>query len=345
MRGDWVRWSQHLLVNGVLVPDPKAGRVRYDPWAGFRANVGKYRTASQPYLELLELYRALQDDEARGVKPTAPQARGVRGPSVGSPTAADHRIRDWCNRQGHLGIVPVMSTLVQLSDVADRDQLAIQRTHYVRDGDRWHRETASQADWVSTREATDQRLRERVTESHGTITWFNFGSRIYDELPLETLQDYFPLPDAAGDPFVPPLPLTDQFWRSYGEPVWEINRYCRLFGRAVEYLAQWNHNLPTDEQDPTVKRASMFLKDLAHNVALDEVENTRTSAGLLASYALMVLWDRADGRRCLHCEKCDGFFTSNDKRALYCSPRCRNRVQSERHRAKKAGTKGSEGAP
>ena len=108
---------------------------------------------------------------------------------------------------------------------------------------------------------------------------------------------------------------------------------------------QWNDDVPTHEQDPTVRRASLFLKDLAQNVALDDVEDTRRSAGLLASHALMLLMDRTDGRRCLHCAKCDRYFVSNDRQARYCSPRCRNAAQSQRHRNRPLTPSESAGSP
>ncbi len=313
------------------MPAPEARLSRYDPWAAFRANANRYRTVSQPYLELLELYRILRDEETRGVRPTEPQGRSMSG-----STAANRHILDRCNRHGPLGIFPIMSTLVRLSDVADRDELAIKRTHYVRDGDRWHLETTSQFDWLSTPQETEDRLRERVTETHGTVNWFNFGSRAYDELPIEKLRHYFPLTEGVGDTLIPPLPLSDEFWRLYREPVREIRRYCYHFGRAVDYLRRWNDEVSTDKQHPNVKRASMLLRDLAQNVVLNDFDDTRTSAGLLASYALMFLWDRMEGRRCLQCDACDHYFVSNDRRARYCSPRCRTRTQSRRHREKQA---------
>ncbi len=344
VNGDWWRWSQYDLVDGVVVPASGARLSFYDPWASFRAHAGIYRTVSQPYLACLELARVLRDLDARGIRPTQFHGRNMTGRIVGPSTAADGRIVEWCNTHGHLGIVPVLSTSIRLDDVADRAESAIQRTHYVRDVDRWHLDTASQFEWQSTREATDEHLRNSATKTTGTVTWFNFETRVHDARPLDTLRDYFSRRGAASDPVVPPRPLTDEFWHAYDEPVWEIGRYCHLFGQAVDYLTQWNDALPSDQQDPTVRRASMVLEDLARNVALNDVDNTRTSAGLLASYALMFLWDRTEGRRCLQCEHCNHYFVSNARQARYCTPRCRNVTQSRRHRAKKRGTKGPEGS-
>ena len=336
VRGKWHRWSRYQLVNGRVVPDLEATPSRYDPWATFTANDGAYRTVKQPYVDLLELHRTLQQDQARGVRPTELRERGVSGPVVGPPTVADHHILEWCNRHGLLGILPVLSTSVRLADTEHQDEPAIERTQYVRDGDRWHIETALQFEWLSTSAATDEHVRERAEGSHGTFSWFNFGARTHDQRPLADLWDYFPLAGARHDGFVPPVPFSEEFWRSYGEPVWEISRFCDLFTRAVDHLKPWGADATTDHQPPKATRASLFLKDLARNVEVDDLENTRRSAGLLASYALMVLWDRADDRRCLQCVNCKRHFASNDKRARYCSPRCRNIVQSRRHREKRA---------
>ena len=337
VNGNWVRWSQYHLVNGVVGPAPRATPLPYDPWASFRTNAGKYRTVSQPYLALLELRRRLKEEEARGISPTQLQGRDTRGLIVGSPTAADQLILDWCTEHALLGILPVMATCIRLDDVDDRHELAIKRTYYIRDGKRWNLGTTQQFEWLSTREATEERLREMVKKAKGTVTWLNFGTRAHDELPLEELRDFFPKLENAGGGFVPPLPLTDEFWQAYGEPVWEIKKYCHLFGEAVDYMKLWNAKRSADQQDSSVRRASMFLRDLAQNVPLDDLDGTRTSAGLLASYALMFLWDRREGRRCLQCENCARYLVSNETRARYCSPRCRNIVQSRRHRAKNAG--------
>ena len=341
VKGDWFRWSRYQLVNGVVIPAPEARLSRYDPWASFRANAGKYRTVSQPYLDLLELHRSLQEEDARGVELHESQERRRSGPIVGPPTVADHRTLDWCHQHGHLGILPIRSTLVRLKDVEDRDELAIRRTHYIRDGALWRRETALQFDWVSSREATEERLRDRARKTESTLTWFNFGTRAHDERPLEDVREFFPTLEGTAADFIPPLPLTDEFWQSYGEPVSEITAHCRLFRKAVDYMKQWNPDRSTGHQDPSVRAASMLLRDLAQNVPLDDLDDTRTASGLLASYALMFLWDRAERRRCLQCEKCNRYFVSNDIRARYCSPSCRNRVQSRRHRAKQASGKRS----
>jgi len=65
------------------------------------------------------------------------------------------------------------------------------------------------------------------------------------------------------------------------------------------------------------------------------LDEERTPAGLLASFALMFLWDLRDGRRALRCKNCSLYFVSDEYRAAYCSIRCRNTAQSRQYRAKK----------
>ncbi len=336
VHGKWFRWSRYRLLDGIVAPAPESEPVRFDPWRAWEANLGKYRTVQQPYLSLLELQRSLKEEErATGTRPSQLQGRGPEGPVVGPPNSADERILDWCSRHGHVGIFSVMCNLVQLTDSRAPDA-GITRTQYVREGDEWHVERTRQFAWFSTPQETEEHLRSRVKEPSGTFNWFNFGSRAHDQRPIEDLGDYFPQTSDAHDSFVPPLPLSEEFWQSYGEPLWEISRFCDLFARAVDYLKEWNDEAGSDEQQSNARRASLFLKDLARNVEIDDVDNTRRSAGLLASHALMFLWDRADGRRCLQCVRCQDYFVSNDRKARYCSPQCRNIVQSRRHREKRA---------
>jgi hypothetical protein len=67
------------------------------------------------------------------------------------------------------------------------------------------------------------------------------------------------------------------------------------------------------------------------------LEQVTISPGLLSSYALMFLLDQVENRRALRCEVCVRYFVSDERRALYCSPRCRHTAQSRRYRLKRDG--------
>ena len=105
------------------------------------------------------------------------------------------------------------------------------------------------------------------------------------------------------------------------EPVEEWSprsRFCQGWAPGARRLAE--SGAPRFELYPT------------RTVVLDEA---RVPASLLASYALMFLWDVVEGRRALRCKNCDHYFVSDEHHAAYCSKRCRNTEQSRRYRAKK----------
>src|SRR5258708_1795123 len=92
VRGRWQRWNRYDLVNGVIMPAPGSpGPEEYDPWGGFRANAGRYRTVEQPYLPLLDLHRNLQQAKSNGIHPFDPSyhPRHLPEPIVGPRTDAD----------------------------------------------------------------------------------------------------------------------------------------------------------------------------------------------------------------------------------------------------------------
>ena len=342
VHGTVVRYDRHELLGGVVAPAMGATLLTSDPWEIFRNNAGRYRTVGQPYVDFLELYRQLKDLGQSGVHPTH-LWRTLEGPRSDPPNAADQLILTFCNGHGLLDLLPVLATSIRLDAVDDDTDASATQTQYVRDGRRWSVELERRSDWFLTPEGTTSRVRKDGGAT-GSMTWFNFRTRAHEELPLNDVRDFFPTIENVGGRFIPPLPLTDEFWRTYGEPVREIGRYCDFFGKSVDYLQQWDKERTPDQQDRNVRRASIFLKDLAQNVPLDDLDDTRTSAGLLASYALMFLWDRTAGRRCLQCERCNHYFVSNAAQAQYCTPRCRNTTHSRRHRAKNSGTKGAEGS-
>lgn len=131
----------------------------------------------------------------------------------------------------------------------------------------------------------------------------------------------------------------------YGEPLVEISETCLDFeAEAVDFSTL------QDEDGPESAFYKMdfplgFFAGLAQSAGQAfrlhpktlQVREERVSAGLLSSYALMMLWDRGDNRRVKQCEVCGAYFMSDDYRACYCQPRCRNTAQARRYRRKQAG--------
>lgn len=351
--GTWFRWTEYDLLDGVIVPAQGASVEEYDPWAGFHANRGKYRRVDQPYCQFLELHRKLGEAAAAQIRPSHlfPEA-----PTKGPQNDADYLILDWCNNHGLLGLLPVLSNSIRPPAMVEAGRLDINARaikpgadwmrvvkvrQYFRDGGVWSTQSSiEEAGSV----AAEQRLLKGAPKTG--FTWFDWTLHRYAERPFDDLRNFF-LPCAPGrlkeEHFQPPPPNSRQFWDCYGEPVHEFVRWCETFAEAATQISNWEvGGFLENDAAGRVRQAHSALSGLAQgaapcfrfNLEQNTLEERRISAGLLASYALMFIWDRMDGRRALVCENCGGYFVTNDLRALYCSAKCRNTSQKRRSRAK-----------
>jgi hypothetical protein len=326
--GDTVRWSRYGLLNGVVVPAEGADLEVYDPWDNFRTNAGKYRTVDQPYAALLELHRNLDEAASRGIQPSYYHPKPpAYEPIVGPRTEADELILAWCNQHGLLGLVPVLSSSIRMDPTSEKGF----DFHY-RDGGVWQSMRAV----LQAAGLAEDPLHSKVNQP--SVTWFDGFTHFDRELPLSHLERFFRRL-YKKEPLRPPCPNTRSFWKIYGEPLQHFEQWCHMFAWCVIEVSRVE---PAKGDILTPLEAHRVLSGLAQRAAptflLNQKRNTideaRVSAGLLASYALMFLWDRMEGRRALQCENCDSYFISDDPRARYCSPRCRNTAQKRRSRAK-----------
>ena len=345
--GPWKRWSRYELVGGAITPAAGAKLGEWDPWKGFRANVGKYRTVEQPYVVLLELRRQLQDVEERtGALPTQrSEGKSLDRPKVPS-APADELIREWCNMHGLLGLLPVLCSRMQLAgQIREREEpesVQIDWVQYFRDGGDWRAHTDSEGE--SGPGANDYAER-RIGAAKATVTWVRAITHARYEDPFEALKDFFPRLEAGQTTFIPPQPQTAAFWNAYGEPVSEFAQHLDLFGHAVDTMSGWPGEETPPPQRQAVNNAFGYLTALAqaaahsfeHDLTSSRTTGRMQSAGLIASYARMFLLDHEAGRRCRRCQKCGRYFVSDERRSRYCSSRCRHTAQSRRHRAKVAG--------
>jgi hypothetical protein len=341
IRGTWVRWSRYELFNGIVIPAEGAELKEYDPWQQFRANEGKYRTVQQPYTPFLELHRRLRT-LAPPPPPPSPgdmlkskvSEHSESEQTLGPRCDADRLVLEWCNLHGLLGLVPIMSRKLIIDEPRYRSHLRI--------GSKWI---------TSGGQGSDDAIEGRV----GSIyPQFNCGrDKRPEEIGLKVLngveqldptwpwverradiRDFFLLTrlrTADGQGFRLPCPGSRLFWDSYGEPTDAIAAYVETYATYMDQLSQeasrsGNYGL------------SYMAKNVERTFTLDPegaLKEEFLSAGLLASYALMFLWDRVAGRRALQCQNCGSYFVSDEDRAKYCSPTCRNTAQSRRYRARK----------
>ncbi|HWQ52101.1 MAG TPA: hypothetical protein VN442_00350 [Bryobacteraceae bacterium] len=340
VRGEWFRWSRYDLLNGLLVPAEGAQLQKYDPWEKFRANAGKYRTVDQPYVALLNLDQNLESLAKRGIYASKRRGNEFR---PGVRNEAHELILDWCNRYGLLGLLPVLSKSMRVR-VATPPDAAPGPTfvQYYRLGGIWHRTGVLRAE----------------CDDDGGYTWLSWPFSLYQERPIWDLREFFRPAETDSETeyrFQPPCPWSNRFWETYCEPVEEFERWCSRFSMFVE-----------TSQMPTAELESVKLPDLSErallqidsfigsnetlalladavspsfrfNLERNTVDEERVSAGLLASYALMFLWDRIERRHTVQCGNCRYYFVSDLEVAGYCSPRCRNTAQKRRSRGKNSG--------
>ena len=339
VRGEWTRWSRYELVNSTVVPCKDAELVKYDPWQAFRSNVGKYRTVTQPFNSLLELGRHLENEEKRDVRPSKINQQSALIPVLGPQNGADKLILDWCNEHGLLGLLPVLSTSIRLSEHAS----------HIRSGGEWVTDNIEEEIRHSTtlsRRKVERGEQDSLTPSvdrsaDSKITWLSWLFAEYEVTPLSDKGAFF----GAWNPthtLTPWRPGSEMFWKVYGEPVHDFGEWCIVFTHCVNLLSLQSAERADKAGFITVAHrvltrlaesaAPVFEFHPTRRIVLDEV---RTPAGLLASYALMFLWDLTDGRRGLRCARCDRYLVSDDPRAAYCSQRCRNTAQNRRYRAQK----------
>ncbi|MGA9623920.1 MAG: hypothetical protein WBQ65_05580, partial [Bryobacteraceae bacterium] len=261
---------------------------------------------------------------------------------IGPRTEADELILAWCNQHGLLGLVPVLSNSIRppaAIESGDHKSTRVVKKHHHRAGGIWLSQMVSPIFPPQAAEDAARRFAEEGAKPG--ITWFNWQSHIYEEKPLQDIELFF-RPVWKDEPVNPPCPNTPLFWKSYGEPVWEFTHWCEMFTLSVDYISQWEGGKTNSENAAAVQHSHWALSGLAQSAAptfrfnpqRNSVDEQRVSAGLLASYALMFLWDRVEGRRALRCRNCDRYFVSDVKRANYCSPRCRNTSQKRRSRAR-----------
>jgi hypothetical protein len=259
--------------------------------------------------------------ELKGVRPSRASVhpRFTPEPIIGPHNDADELILGWCNNHGLLGLVPVLSNSIRPADG---------NHHHHRDGGVWS--TLITTGTTTHLRGDDSADREAAPPGFTPgVTWLNPAILLYEEKPLDHIELFFRADET-------PRPNSQQFWGQYGEPIQQFTHWVGIFVSLVDCVSQ-------SKDTDAIRRAHSILNALAQSAApsfrfnakRNRLDEERVPAGLLASYALMFLWDSMEKRRALRCENCDSYFVSNDPRARYCSPRCRNTAQSRRYRLPK----------
>jgi hypothetical protein len=335
----WLRFSNYELRNSVVWPAPGAVAHEYEPWDLYRALIGKYRTVEPAYLSLLNLSHALKKNP-----PWILQSHVIE-PVIGPKSEGEKLILDWCSRFGLLGIVPTRARVIRLAArVEKRESYSVETSQmsHIQLGGKWFTREDRRRCTGGNIEGFLSSLPKPIVR---VWNWWEFDWQ--DESLSGDLETFFPGEphvDSWDEPHKYPCPGTGLFARMYGEPVREFMTWAERFAEAARLLSQRTPSSAIDKPNlGAVNEALYFLEGLANLVQRDfhfplgerKIVETQAAPSLLASFALMVLYDLREGRKILDCENCQKVFISNDPRARYCSPTCRHTAQSRRHRERK----------
>lgn len=354
--GMWWRFTSYELDEGRIVPSAGAELEPYDPWEAYRVVRQGPSEDKLPYQSLVSLVERTRFKVA------------LQRNSVQLTPESEQGLLDWCTRYGLLGVLLHRASAVTL---AARWEPV--RGDYVRDGvtrvaiepvlhryfpiaTGWQVTSTSQPSRVI--EPTDSiRAQDLVSEADRPTGWpvphaiiRNVSENTFEEEPLsKTWARFFPsVPESDKDDFNYPGPLSERFWRLYAEPVHDFLDAARSLRSALRALGQMK---PYEEASDEERREIVGGRDTLHSltrsvsptIALLEDGSIRQewiAPSLLASLGMMALQDLSEDRRIRSCTACGSIFLTSAYQAQYCSPRCRNRAQKQRHRERVRARRG-----
>jgi hypothetical protein len=299
--GRWWRASKYQVLRGehysaLIAPAADASINLYDPWKPYRALEHKSRSQKVMDPPYLHLMEL-------GRLPLRSEAEPVL---------------DFANQFGLLGSIPVTALSIRFP----RTEADAFRT-YLRQGGCW----AEHAQQFSSEESRDEPISAGITR-------FGLMTLTHYDAPLETIQDWFPGVELSRLP----LPNTPEFFAKYAEPLWDFLYIAKEFRTSVGALSAWEGWDDPVLRENARRRLSFLSQSAAPSFEFSPerryVDEERKSAGLLASYALMFLWDLVAGRRVFQCQVCGRLFVSDDRRAQYCSRSHRLTASSRRYRTR-----------
>lgn len=356
MGGRWWRFDRYELRDQRIVPAEGAQLSQYDPWEAYRESASRRAAGASPYDSLLELVGAVS-------YVVDPGSRRI-SPSVETESA----ILKWCAEHGLLGtlvhrvhavtLAPRWAPLTteSLDDGSRREDAIPTQRQYLRTSTGWRERTST-----SLRPAADaadrhgelvlaEDLPQRWPYPHVLIQELH-TTRSTEEPLSKTWARHFPeVPEAEGESAEYPMPLSDEFWQEYAEPLDAFIQAATALASAIKGLS---HMKPFGEASEEDKREVIQGRETLHaltspvspGLALLEEGGLGmewVSTSLLASLAMMALLDLSKLRRILECRSCGRLYITAAYQAKYCSDTCRIREQQRRYRK---GRKAREGSP
>lgn len=328
--GYWWRAEEYVIRDGYIRPAPGARFVRYDPWEHYRfARLHGKQEDPAPYQELLGLTDIRFVYRKGGFEAEPDDAR---------------RVLEWCNRYGLLGVLLHRVREVRLAPrwqriswppEAEPNLLFPTQRRMTRAATGWRSQDTHPLDgWViqdePEREGTlvEEDMRPQGMTSGVVIR--RLGSFGWEWEPLtKTWASFFPdTPREERETREYPLPLSDEFWREYGEHISHFLGAARTLEDALRALQEPSEVLRgRDKINALAEDVNLVL-----SVGADGFRQAWVAPSLLGALAAMAILDLAGGKRVLRCETCGRPFVSGAPAARYCSPTCRHTAQKRAYR-------------
>jgi hypothetical protein len=326
MKGNnWWRYSEYIIDDSKLKPAADAESEPYDPWQGYFEWREDWKGNSPPYMEFIKLIfdKEVEDNIIESINEY--MEIGEIETSLSSYTI--DQILDWSKRNGMLGILPHQLQAIYFKP---KDSVSF---GYNRTGDGWNR-AYTQVKKASS--STDNILRINLQP-------FNFDGdgfkEQFDKGGVGCLEDFMENLDAQipdEDNLLFPLPLSDEFWSFYNEPLIDFFHVLNIFVSTVRAVAKDKHC-----DSNTLRIFNDFAGSVSTRVFKNDDgqwEQEIWSPSLLASYAYMISKDMQGSqkeRRIYVCKDCDEICTSGSYQAAFCSDKCRLRYNKREYRKKK----------
>jgi len=165
--------------------------------------------------------------------------------------------------------------------------------------------------------------------------WFNFFARVRE---------------SQWESHRPPVPLSEEFWREYEEPLNSFVFEARYLANALEVLADPKRIIaegpeafgPAETLDfeGAVRRLNSYTAGMTTQLSVMDDGTYRQewkSSSLLGHLAMQAIQDLLGERRLLMC-RCGAIFSTLHPKTKYCSELCGNRYRMQEWR-KKGGKK------
>jgi hypothetical protein len=346
--GGWWRFDGYEIKDGVIVPKKDAELGWYNPWDSYQAGTIRGSVES-PYASLLKLVDSMRMAETSADSLKAKLAQ-----------KNEQLILNWCSANGLLGVLLARTVSVTLParwgqlDGGFRQgtkELYPSFTRYYRTNSGWGGTQSVKlgTDWYYLQDEPEQAGKLvpadlLPTESPTPKVFIQSlqTGEVEEEQLGTTWARFFPSLRVEDENLEHPMPYSGEFWRVYGEPVWDFMRAAVALRNAIEILADFSDSAPdqaTEEGDAAIHRAKLTLEALTGAVSPSITIKERghhefvwMSKSLLSSLALMAMLDVTRGGEARRCSKCGRLFMSFVRTVKYCSLTCRWASQKRANR-------------